>query len=398
MESLPTKGTTEVICQHAGHYLAWPTLTQCGDGTLLVTFSGKRDAHVCPFGAILFMRSVDEGQTWSEPEVAVNSPLDDRDGAITECPDGTWVLTGWSSHYADYRPEFERFYLRHKGAGGEARWADWQAAIERVTEGDLSLWASSLEEQPGGPYAARRTGFWAVRSNDRGRTWDQPTSVPVYAPKGPQLMADGSIIFIGLNRRPRKVGDKTIQVVRSTDHGRTWEILADVDSYPPYHSDHPQGFCRLGEPHIAVCHSGKLLALTRSERFQDPADRQRCRSSIWQTESFDNGHTWSQPVDTGIIGKPPHMLVRRDSTILLSYGYRYPPFGFRARLSINEGKSWDAVAEQVVGEESPSSDLGYPSTVELGDGKFLSVYYAALATGEPPVILSSKWQINTHHQ
>lgn len=383
---------TQTICQQPQRYLAWPTLTRCADGTLLVTFSGDRDSHVCPFGKIMVMRSTDEGRTWGAPWVAVNSPLDDRDGAITECPDGTWVLTGWSSHYADYRNRFEHFYLRHR-PDDERRWADWQAVIEKVSAADLNLWASSHFESPG-ESTERRVGYWAVRSTDQGKTWDQPSSVPVYAPKGPCLLADGSLIFIGLTNRPTQLGDRTIHVVLSRDHGRSWQTLAKLESYPPYHNNHPQGFCRLGEPHIAVCQSGKLLALTRSERFQDPADRSQCRSSIWQSESTDGGYSWTPPFDTRLIGKPPHLLVRRNGSLLLSYGYRYPPFGFRARLSIDEGKNWDAMGEQVIGEEAPSGDLGYPSTVELSDDTLLTVYYAAPAVGACPVILATKWRIH----
>ena len=63
-------------------------------GELLVVFSGDRDAHVCPWGKTQLVRSGDEGETWSTPEVIRDSPLDDRDAGIIETAGGT-LLASW---------------------------------------------------------------------------------------------------------------------------------------------------------------------------------------------------------------------------------------------------------------------------------------------------------------
>ena len=42
--------------------------------------------------------------------------------------------------------------------------------------------------------------------------------------------------------------------------------------------------------------------------------------------------------------------------------------------------------------ESETHDLGYPATVELSDGRFLTVYYQKI--GDPSVIIQKIWSYN----
>ena len=41
--------------------------------------------------------------------------------------------------------------------------------------------------------------------------------------------------------------------------------------------------------------------------------------------------------------------------------------------SRNDGRTWDA--DWILRADGPDGDLGYPSTVELGDGSLLTVFY-----------------------
>ncbi len=71
--------STTLISQLPHRYHGWPTLARRADGELLVTCSGGRESHVCPFGRVELMRSQDEGGSWSFPQVLLDSPIDDRD-------------------------------------------------------------------------------------------------------------------------------------------------------------------------------------------------------------------------------------------------------------------------------------------------------------------------------
>jgi hypothetical protein len=75
------------------------------------------------------------------------------------------------------------------------------------------------------------------------------------------------------------------------------------------------------------------------------------------------------------MGHPPHLLQLHDGRVLCSYGYRHQPFGIRACLSNDEGKTWDIEHEIIVRNDGRNPDLGYPSSVEIKPGMILTVYY-----------------------
>ena len=85
------------ICKVAGDYLAWPTAVTRASGEILVVFSGDREEHVCPYGKTLLIRSGDRGETWTEPVIINNTPLDDRDAGIIELASGTLVMSWFTS-------------------------------------------------------------------------------------------------------------------------------------------------------------------------------------------------------------------------------------------------------------------------------------------------------------
>jgi len=41
-----------------------------------------------------------------------------------------------------------------------------------------------------------------------------------------------------------------------------------------------------------------------------------------------------------MVGNPPHLIRLRDGRLAVTYGYRSPPYGIRARLSADEGQTW----------------------------------------------------------
>ena len=61
--------SSQTIHKNPGRYVAWPMISKTANGELLVVFSGDREGHVCPYGKTFLMRSADDGQSWSEPEL-----------------------------------------------------------------------------------------------------------------------------------------------------------------------------------------------------------------------------------------------------------------------------------------------------------------------------------------
>ncbi len=111
---------------------------------------------------------------------------------------------------------------------------------------------------------------------------------------------------------------------------------------------------------------GALWMLTRVEGGDD---------HLWQGVSQDGGRTW-RARKTGVKGHPPSGLVAlRDGRLVLSYGYRHPPYGIRAVISADEGLTWDTDNVVVLRNDGAGYDLGYPRSMQLEDGAILTVYY-----------------------
>lgn len=74
-------------------------------------------------------------------------------------------------------------------------------------------------------------------------------------------------------------------------------------------------------------------------------------------------------------GWPAHVLELKDGRLLCSYGYRRAPLGVRATLSHDGGKTWDYANEMVIRDDGGAPDLGYPTSIQLADGRVLLAYY-----------------------
>ena len=59
----------------------------------------------------------------------------------------------------------------------------------------------------------------------------------------------------------------------------------------------------------------------------------------------------------------------------MSYGYRHPPYGIRAVISNDEGRTWDTDNVVVLRNDGAGYDLGYPRSMQLEDDTILTVYY-----------------------
>ena len=92
----------------------------------------------------------------------------------------------------------------------------------------------------------------------------------------------------------------------------------------------------------------------------------------WQSESTDSGKSWSVPHKI-CKGFPTHLQVFDKDKVIMTYTYRLKPFGIRARVSKDSGKSWGE--EIILSDDGKGWDLGYPSTVELADGTLFTMWY-----------------------
>jgi len=304
--------STSVICKQPGRYIGWPTVGRMPNGELLAVFSGDRDAHVDPFGKTQLVRSADNGATWSPPTTINDTPLDDRDAGICVCRDGTVIVSWFTSHYTDEK--YMQMCRDNREEIGRR-----SAYLKAFDSADLVRWAGTELED--GRY---RLGHWIRRSTDGARSWETPVRVPPTTPHGPIELDDGRLLFVGIEtnhgRRERR---GHLLAAESCDRGTTWRVIGTITMFPPYPGDAPGGYAYFCEPHVTEASPGKLVAMARYEELPRASERSR----LWQFDSDDGGHTWTEPRELPILGKPPHLLTLHDGRLLLTYGYRHPPSG-----------------------------------------------------------------------
>ncbi len=63
-----------------------------------------------------------------------------------------------------------------------------------------------------------------------------------------------------------------------------------------------------------------------------------------------------------------------------------------AVVSEDGGETWDTEHEICLAR-SHSSDLGYPSTVALGGGRYLTLYYQQSDVDQLPCLMATKWRL-----
>jgi len=350
-------------------YFGWPTVAKMENGTLVAVASGLRNAHVCPFGRTVIGTSSDEGRTWTSPCVVNDSPLDDRDAGVISIGGKRLLLSWFSVDTRQYQVPLDR--------SNEEVVQPYNDALARMTDETVARWQ----------------GSWVRSSEDGGETWDRPVKVPLTAPHGPIRLKSGELLYLGKHFLTDVTGIRqstgAIGAMKSRDGGYTWEKLGNVPIYEGTHEEHYH------EPHVVELHDGRLLGLIR---FQNHGKAHRVEDlglksfSLMQTESADGGETWTPAKPLGFHGSPPHLMRHSSGVIVCVYGFRQKPFGQRAMISHDEGKTWKY--NYILRDDGPDSDLGYPSSVELDDGSILTVYYQKVGSvDEQCSILWTRWKM-----
>jgi hypothetical protein len=207
-------------------------------------------------------------------------------------------------------------------------------------------------------------------------TWSNPIRSLVNSPHGPIQLRDGRLLYAG---KKLWTPENEIGVCESVDDGQTWQWLATIPTRP---GDAPaRGYHEL---HAVEAADGTLVVHIRNHNPNNALE-------TLQSESTDSGKTWTEPHSIGVWGMPSHLTRLRDGRLLMTYGYRQVPFGNQARISTDHGKSWSDPI--LLSQDGTSGDLGYPSTVELADGSFLTVWYESVKDPKLAVLRQARWKL-----
>lgn len=356
---------TKVISHQPEFYHGWSTVVRRTNGELWLSWSGGRESHVCPFGQVHAMTSRDDGKSWTWPRVLLDSAIDDRDSGVLETAKGTLIVTTFTS--LAYEAHFKKAstFAEHTDKGWvsknmpAAQFQKWHAAHSRLND----------EERKA------ELGEWLIRSTDGGLTWSNRIPTTVNSPHGPIQLKDGRLLYVG---KQLWTGDKKIGVCESKDDGLTWQWLSDIPTRKGDDATHSYH-----ELHAVEAADGTIIAQIRNHNKADAG-------GTLQTESKDGGKTWTEP-HAITFGLPSHLLRLRDGRLLMTYGHRRPPFGNQARISTDHGQTWSE--PMILSGDGKGGDLGYPSTVELADGTFLTVWYESMAEPKLAVLRQAKWKL-----
>ncbi|MBR4865396.1 MAG: exo-alpha-sialidase [Clostridia bacterium] len=351
-------------------YQGWGTVARDEEGTLYAVASGFRVSHICPFGKTCMYISKNEGKTWSPPIVINDTYLDDRDAGILYLGHGKMLVTWFTHSTHNYRNRY-RDSIVH-GAGAEA----------------AHLVAGALDDYPALPEEEQLAGSYLRVSEDYGMTWSDTIMIPVTAPHGPTLCRDGSLIYLGIETyeadrvhfRTLTGGNEKASLYRSRDGGYTWTLESRIQS-PAWLGAGEN----LDEPHVLELPDGRLLGAFRIEGA-NPFTIGLCLSE-------DGGKSWGEVYPTGVSGSPPHLMLHSSGALICSYGRREFPGGERAMVSYDLGKTWEEEYVLHNPKDEYDWDLGYPSTVELGDGSLMTVYYQKYEDDKKCSMLCTKWRL-----
>lgn len=351
---------TKVISHQPQYYHGWPTLAHRRNGQLILVWSGAREGHVCPFGRVEFMVSSDQGKSWGWPQTIMDTAMDDRDAGVLEITKGSILVTTFTS--LAYESGLTAALKREPGQPGAwppEKLAAWRAAHLRL----------NAEQRQAG------LGQWMIRSTDGGQTWSSRYSSIVNSPHGPIQLSDGRLLYAG---KELWNGQRRIGVCESHDDGQTWRWIAEIPARPGDLAKHYH------ELHAVQTSDGRIIVHIRNHNKLNEGE-------TLQTESSDGGRTWALPKSVGVWGLPSHLLRLRSGRLLMTYGHRRAPLGNQARLSLDHGRTWSAPL--IISADGASSDLGYPSTVELEDGTLVTVWYELLKGASRAVLRQARWRL-----
>ena len=216
-------------------------------------------------------------------------------------------------------------------------------------------------------------------SMDRGKRWQGPFRLTVgdlgIAARTDYLVDGPSDCMLFLTAAKPNGEEGRPFCARTTDGGTTWKFVSWINESPDGFGIMPSTI-RLGDNEL----------LTAVRRRSGP------RRWIEIYRSLDNGASWrldTRPAPYVGEGNPPSMIRLVDGRVCLTYGYRAAPFGIRARLSDNGGRTWQP--EIVLRGDGAGRDVGYPRSVQRPDGKVVTVYYIHDAVKSERYIAATIW-------
>lgn len=336
-----------IVYKDPNAYSCFPSIIKKDNGELLVAFrraggfsleavrQGKYD-HVDKGARIAMCRSLDDGLTWEPATIFPQFDLEcgEQDPSIGLFDHDQLIINFFQWRVVPAEEKNRLLYPTRQQYDGS--WSDVE-----------------------GPFI--------IRSFDDGKSWD----------KSPIKVLDRPLPRAGTSDAVIELPDGTLMMgiycadfgspicraytIRSFDQGISWDK-------PVLIAKNCENKISFEEPALAITKEGHLIAVLR-------AGEPRKYQYLYRAFSYDSGKSWANLEQTPMCGHPAHVLRLSDGRLLCAYGYRRQPYGIRACISNDSGKTWDIEHEFVLRDDGESVDLGYPCSAELDNGTIVTVYY-----------------------
>lgn len=235
-------------------------------------------------------------------------------------------------------------------------------------------------------------------SHDRGKTWKGPFTFTGIDMGELTSRTDYNIIgkntyLAFLSRIDNKVKanlpDRAF-CVKTKDGGKTFQFVSWMTETDTIRSV-MSSTVRIDANHL-------ISALRR--RYDPPVTDKPLPQQNWIDvyESLDNGSTWkflSKVADTDNgtrNGNPPSLVLLKDGCLCVTYGCRKVPYGIRAKISSDNGKTWGK--EIIIRDDAITKDVGYPRSVVRPDGQVVTTYYFTTNENVEQHIAATIWDPN----
>lgn len=233
-------------------------------------------------------------------------------------------------------------------------------------------------------------------SYDRCRTWNGPYLFPDFGEEELTsrtdyvVNSDKECLFFFSAEEERvqaRLQDQAF-CARTTDGGLSYEFLSWIAQPIEVRAVMPSTM-RIGENHLVTA-----LRRRHDKREQD-VKPPVIKNWIDVYQSTDDGKSWqflSEVAQTDLgkrNGNPPCLVKLSDGRLCVTYGYRSIPYGIRAKISADNGKTWSPVI--LLRDDARTWDIGYTRSVQRADGKIVTAYYYTTEEHKEQHIAATIW-------
>ena len=222
---------------------------------------------------------------------------------------------------------------------------------------------------------------WFFATNNRGRLWTGPYALPDFGTPGITARTDYVVMgpqhLVAFVTAAKPDGNEGRPLsIETRDGGLTWQMLGWIG---------PQTAGWRIMPTTVKLADGRFYSVIRTREGQ--------RHSLDAFVSADAGRTWTAlgtPVADAGRGNPGALLLLADGRLALIYGHRAKPYGIRAVLSGDDGRTWGAPI--TLRDDAADWDLGYPRAVQRPDDVIVTAYYYNDGRSPERYIAATLWK------